>query len=232
MTPKRKKPVTTTGHGYVVPPSTPEKAGQASSRKSHRSHNTAPREEGAMNSNAASASAISLPTPVKMEHTPRSRPREKPTQSVLQLRVKKDIVIPKKEPPRKAAAAATKSKKNPKDVCTGTKRKRSSGELAMVLYQGTGASSSAVVPVGGGGKRKRPKLPVRGLDIETRRAYDALIKWEERTGEDFEGVDIGSGPKWEEIRRQYAQKADEFIFEMEDLFGNFLQLFVVFRMMN
>jgi hypothetical protein len=43
-------------------------------------------------------------------------------------------------------------------------------------------------------------------------------------------VNVGSGPRWEETRRQYKERADEFM-AMDNLFvssSGFLLLFVIF----
>ncbi|KAF7020353.1 hypothetical protein CFC21_033469 [Triticum aestivum] len=109
---------------------------------------------------------------------------------------------------------------------TKTKKKKASGDWAVVPYQNaapTDASCSALVPFGGLGphgnhsNQVRPK--VLGLDVETLRVCGVLTKWEEIDSESFEGVDIGSGPGWAETRRDYKKLVDSFIATVKDLFG-------------
>jgi hypothetical protein len=69
---------------------------------------------------------------------------------------------------------------------------------------------------------------VIGLTAETKRAHAALVEWEKSTSNDFEGFDIGSGPEWDEIRRDYERRADEFIAHMHDLFGTLLLHFLTY----
>lgn len=55
-------------------------------------------------------------------------------------------------------------------------------------------------------KKVWPK--VLGLTAETLRAYGVLMKSDEIDSESFEGVDIGSGPKWDGIRQKYKDLVD------------------------
>ncbi|KAM3198372.1 hypothetical protein ACQJBY_073491 [Aegilops geniculata] len=109
---------------------------------------------------------------------------------------------------------------------TKTKKKKASGDWAVIPYQNaapTDASCSALVPFGGLGghgnhsNQVRPK--VLGLDAETLRVCGVLTKWEEIDSESFEGVDIGSGPGWAKTRQDYKKLVDSFIATVKDLFG-------------
>jgi hypothetical protein len=116
-----------------------------------------------------------------------------------------------------------------------TKKKKTSGaEQAIVpYYQNAPAdtSCSALVPAGipgqlamvshgNHGKKVRTKLV--GLDAETLRAYGVLTKWDEIDSESFEGLDIGRGPEWDEVRRKYKDLVDWFILTVKGLFGMIL----------
>ncbi|XP_062223295.1 DNA glycosylase/AP lyase ROS1-like isoform X2 [Phragmites australis] len=118
----------------------------------------------------------------------------------------------------------------------GKKRKlmifklQESGGLAMVPYQRTrtDASSSALVPLGDfmqlatsrhGNHGKKLETKVLGLDEKALQVYDVLRKWDESDSESFEGFDIGSGPEWDEKRRNCEQCVDVFIATMYDLLG-------------
>jgi hypothetical protein len=116
-----------------------------------------------------------------------------------------------------------------------TKKKKTSGaEQAIVpYYQNAPADTScsalvpagipgqlAVVPHGSHGKKVRTKLV--GLDAETLRAYGVLTKWDAIDTESFEGLDIGRGPEWDEVRRKYKDLVDWFILTVKSLFGMIL----------
>ncbi|XP_044974393.1 protein ROS1A-like [Hordeum vulgare subsp. vulgare] len=109
---------------------------------------------------------------------------------------------------------------------TKTKKKKTSADWAIVPYQNAAqadASCSALVSLGDlgphGNRSNQVRPKVLGLDDDTLRVYGALTKWEEIDSESFEGVDIGSGPKWDDIRRKYENLVDWFIATVKDLFG-------------
>jgi hypothetical protein len=213
MTPERQA----TGPGYVFTAKAPH--------ESRHSYKTVPPEE-AMAGNAARASASSsMRTPVKLEHTIRRSRKKSTTQEHLKLKVVKvDPMNPAPPKPVRRKTVKRKPASSTKDgSLAGKKRKRGSGQLAIVPFEET---SSALVPIGV--KRKRPKLKVIGLTAETKRAHAALVEWEKSTSNDFEGFDIGSGPEWDEIRRDYERRADEFIAHMHDLFGTLLLHFLTY----
>jgi hypothetical protein len=205
-----------TGLGYVFTAKPPH--------ESRHSYKTAPPEEAmAGKTPRASASSSSMRTPVKLEHTIRRSRKKSTTQECLKLKVVKvDPMNPAPPKPVRRKTVKRKPASSTKDgSLAGKKRKRGSGQLAIVPFEET---SSALVPIGV--KRKRPKLKVIGLTAETKRAHAALVEWEKSTSNDFEGFDIGSGPEWDEIRRDYERRADEFIAHMEHLFGIFLLHFL------
>jgi hypothetical protein len=111
------------------------------------------------------------------------------------------------------------------------KKKTSAGEQAIVPYAAADMSCSALVPVGTPGQLamvrhanhgKKVRAKVVGLDAETLRVHGVLAKWDEAASESFEGLDIGSGPEWDEVRRKYKQLVDWFISVVKDLFGMIL----------
>ncbi|CAM0943451.1 unnamed protein product [Alopecurus aequalis] len=112
---------------------------------------------------------------------------------------------------------------------TKRKKKTGVGEQAIVPYQGApadGASCSALVPAGISARQlavvphKKVRTKVVDLDEETLKVYGALVKWDEIDSESFEGVDIGSGPKWDETRQEYKRLVDLFISLVKDIFGS------------
>ncbi|XP_047083047.1 DNA glycosylase/AP lyase ROS1-like [Lolium rigidum] len=109
------------------------------------------------------------------------------------------------------------------------KKKTSAGEQAIVPYAAADMSCSALVPVGTPGQLamvrhanhgKKVRAKVVGLDAETLRVHGVLAKWDEAASESFEGLDIGSGPEWDEVRRKYKLLVDWFISVVKDLFGS------------
>ncbi|CAM0874764.1 unnamed protein product [Alopecurus aequalis] len=110
------------------------------------------------------------------------------------------------------------SKRNKRKTCA---------EQAIVPYQNP-STCSTLVSVGISPqlamvrhqdllKKERPK--VLSLTAETLGVYGALMKWDETYTESFEGVDIGSGPKWDETRQNYKDLVDRFIATVKGLFG-------------
>uniref|UniRef100_A0A0E0G6U8 Demeter RRM-fold domain-containing protein n=1 Tax=Oryza nivara TaxID=4536 RepID=A0A0E0G6U8_ORYNI len=110
----------------------------------------------------------------------------------------------------------------------GKKRKKmtgehqDNGESALVPYQKAPAatSSSALVPIQNSTQLaivhhrnhlKNLRTKVLGLDEKTLQVYNVLRKWDETDSESFEGVDIGSGPEWNETRRHFEHYVDVFI---------------------
>uniref|UniRef100_J3LD11 Demeter RRM-fold domain-containing protein n=2 Tax=Oryza brachyantha TaxID=4533 RepID=J3LD11_ORYBR len=118
----------------------------------------------------------------------------------------------------------------------GRKRKKMSGEhqdngeLAIVPFQKTpaAASSSELVPIQNSTElaivnhknhMKNLRAKVLGLDEKTLQVYDVLRKWDETDSESFEGLDIGSGPEWDETRRYFEHCVDVFIATVHGLLG-------------
>ncbi|KAF0932075.1 hypothetical protein E2562_007874 [Oryza meyeriana var. granulata] len=118
----------------------------------------------------------------------------------------------------------------------GKKRKKmtgehqDSGESAIVPYQKdpAAASSSALVPIQNStqlaivhykNNLKNLRTKVLGLDEKTLQVYDVLRKWDETDSESFKGVDIGSGPEWDETRRYFEHCVDVFIATVHGLLG-------------
>uniref|UniRef100_A0A0D9YSI8 Demeter RRM-fold domain-containing protein n=1 Tax=Oryza glumipatula TaxID=40148 RepID=A0A0D9YSI8_9ORYZ len=110
----------------------------------------------------------------------------------------------------------------------GKKRKKmtgehqDNGESALVPYQKAPAatSSSALVPIQNSTQLaivhhrnhlKNLRTKVLGLDEKTLQVYNVLREWDETDSESFEGVDIGSGPEWNETRRHFEHYVDVFI---------------------
>jgi uncharacterized Zn-binding protein involved in type VI secretion len=119
----------------------------------------------------------------------------------------------------------------------GKKRKKmtgehqDNGESALVPYQKAPAatSSSALVPIQNSTQLaivhhrnhlKNLRTKVLGLDEKTLQVYNVLRKWDETDSESFEGVDIGSGPEWNETRRHFEHYVDVFIATVHGLLGN------------
>lgn len=128
------------------------------------------------------------------------------------------------------SSAGTRGKKGKKRKAMIV-RHQDSGELAIVPYQKapTDAASLALVPGGNfmplaivrhGNHWKKLRTKVLGLDEKTLQVYDVLRKWDETDSESFEGVDIGSGPEWDETRQYFEHCVDVFISTMDDLLGN------------
>uniref|UniRef100_A0A0E0K010 Demeter RRM-fold domain-containing protein n=1 Tax=Oryza punctata TaxID=4537 RepID=A0A0E0K010_ORYPU len=103
-----------------------------------------------------------------------------------------------------------------------TGERQDNGELALVPYQKAPAatSSSALVPIQNSTQLaivhhrnhfKNLRTKVLGLDEKTLQVYNVLRKWDETDSEGFEGVDIGSGPEWDETRRHFEHCVDVFI---------------------
>ncbi|KAB8087345.1 hypothetical protein EE612_011483, partial [Oryza sativa] len=118
----------------------------------------------------------------------------------------------------------------------GKKRKKmtgehqDNGESALVPYQKAPAatSSSALVPIQNSTQLaivhhrnhlKNLRTKVLGLDEKTLQVYNVLRKWDETDSESFEGVDIGSGPEWNETRRHFEHYVDVFIATVHGLLG-------------
>ncbi|KAL6634417.1 hypothetical protein ACP70R_027088 [Stipagrostis hirtigluma subsp. patula] len=116
----------------------------------------------------------------------------------------------------------------------GKKRKfmvlkhQESGGLAIVPYKRTKAygSSSALVPFADFAqldisiKRwKKLKTKVLGLDEETLQIWEVLRKCDENYSESYEGIDIGTGPTWDERRRRIERWVDIFVDAVYSLMG-------------